>query len=352
MESYDDIYDEDKMAFLNQKIGYTFDDVLIVPKFSTITSRSEVDLSTQIGRYTNLSLPIISANMDTITGHNMCIAMHQAGGIGCLHRFMSVEENCIIAESLFKQGINFWASIGIDKKSRERHNELEKLGVKTFVIDVAHAAQSQVAEFVADIAEDYPHIDYVVGNFIDIFPFLKSVTDNGSVLQRKPSNIIGYKIGIGPGSVCETRTVTGCGFPQLSAIMNNSPDKYSLIADGGCKTSGDIAKALGAGAKAVMIGGMLAGSTACERPNEFRGSASLSSYKDQNKEANYRAPEGSSHTISSVVETQSILQQINGGLRSAFSYCGAQNLEEFQQNAEFVLVTANGVKENGTHFRK
>jgi IMP dehydrogenase len=341
------------------KTAYTFDDVLIVPKFSSINSRSWVDLSTTIGRYTKLSLPVISANMDTITGHNMCIAMHQAGGIGCLHRFMSIEENCIIAESLLKQNIHFWASIGIDKNSKDRHDELKKLGVNTFVIDVAHAAQQQVVDFLIDTASENPEIDYIVGNFIDIMEFNRALASdyyiNNSFNHPNlyyPNNIMAYKIGIGPGSVCETRTVTGCGYPQLSAIMNNEPDSHPLIADGGCKTSGDIAKALAAGARAVMIGGMLAGSSACERPYEFRGSASLSSYKDQHKEASHRAPEGSSHTISSIVETQSILQQINGGLRSAFSYCGAQNLEEFQQNAEFVLVTANGVKENGTHFRK
>lgn len=340
------------MSFFIKKTAYTFDDVLIVPKFSWIHSRQDVDLSVQIGRYTSLTLPVISANMDTITGHNMCIAMHQAGGIGCLHRFMSIEENCIIAESLIKQKVNFWASIGIDKLSYERHNELASIGVKTFVIDVAHAAQSQVAKFVADIAEVNPHIDYIVGNFIDIFPFIRNVSKNLTMVDHNLSNIVGWKIGIGPGSVCETRTVTGCGYPQLSAIMDNSPNKYPLIADGGCKTSGDIAKALAAGAKAVMIGGMLAGTDACERPNEFRGSASLSSYKDQGKLSIHRSPEGSSHTISSIGNTQDILQQINGGLRSALTYCNALNLEQLQENAEFVLVTSNGIRENGTHFRK
>lgn len=340
------------MSYFIKKTGYTFDDVLIVPKFSEIRSRKHVDLSTQIGRYTHLTLPIISANMDTVTGHNMCIAMYQAGGIGCLHRFMSIEENCIIAESLIKQHVNFWASIGIDKHSYERHCELIGIGVKTFVIDVAHAAQLQVAEFVADIAESNPEIDYIVGNFIDIAPFIKYMHQKPSMVDYPLDNVVGYKIGIGPGSVCETRTVTGCGYPQLSAVIENSPHKYPLIADGGCKTSGDIAKALAAGARAVMIGGMLAGTDACERPNEFRGSASLNSYKDQGKEASHRAPEGSSHTISSVGSTETVLQQINGGLRSALTYCGAYNLQEFAENSEFVLVTANGIRENGTHFRK
>ena len=283
------------MTIFIKKTAYTFDDVLLVPKFSQISSRGNVDLSVQIGRYTSLTLPVISANMDTVTGHNMCIAMHQAGGIGCLHRFMSIEENCIIAESLVKQQVNFWASIGIDKHSYERHNELSSVGVKTFVIDVAHAAQSQVAKFVADIAEINPHIDYIVGNFIDIFPFIRNIYRHLTVVDRDLNNIVGWKIGIGPGSVCETRTVTGCGYPQLSAVMDNSPDRYQLIADGGCKTSGDIAKALAAGAKAVMIGGMLAGTDACERPNEFRGSASLNSYKDQGKLSTHRSPEGSSY---------------------------------------------------------
>lgn len=340
------------MAFIRHQPAYTFDDVLIVPKFSNIKSRADVSLETNIGRYTKLALPVISANMDTITGHNMCIAMHQAGGIGCLHRFMSIEENCIIAESLINQKINFWASIGIDKNSVDRHNELVKLGVKTFVIDVAHAAQQQVAEFVCYISNINLDIDYIVGNFIDILPFIQSTVSISDGTKLKPANVVGYKIGIGPGSVCETRTVTGCGYPQLSALMNNSPDRYPIIADGGCKTTGDIAKALATGAKAVMIGGMLAGTDACERPGEFRGSASHSSYKDQGKEANHRAAEGSSHSITPMGETSVLLQQINGGLRSALTYCGAVNLEEFRKKAEFVVVTANGVKENGTHFKK
>lgn len=340
------------MAFIRQQPALTFDDVLIVPQFSQINSRADVSLSTQIGRYTNLSLPIISANMDTVTGYNMCIAMHKAGGIGCLHRFMSIEENCIIAENLLNQKINFWASIGIDKNSKDRHDELVKIGVKTFVIDVAHAAQQQVAEFVSYISDTNQHIDYIVGNFIDIFQFVQSTVSTGKHSNLKPANVVGYKIGIGPGSVCETRTVTGCGYPQLSALINNCPERYPIIADGGCKTSGDIAKALATGAKAVMIGGMLAGSDACERPSEFRGSASLSSYKDQGKTASHRAPEGSSHIISPSGETNTLLQQINGGLRSALTYCGAINLEEFRKKAEFVVVTANGVKENGSHFKK
>jgi len=341
------------MKFNDNKF-LTFDDVLILPGFSEIQSRKDVDLSSM-----DLKLPIISANMDTITGPEMAIAMGNAGGMGVLHRFWSIEDN---VKAFVKANIaapNVSVSIGITDSEKERAEALVDAGAKIVFIDVAHGAQIGVVNQVRFLREKYKgNIEIVAGNFAtaeSIRHFCLELNDSDLFPDA-------FKVGIGPGSVCTTRIKTGIGVPQLYAIMGCAQAGLPIVADGGMRSPGDIAKALAAGAKAVMLGGMLAGTL--ETPGEviwpessgpsgpikvYRGSASKESYTDQNKISDWRAAEGVYTTVPLRGSVTEVLQDIEGGLRSAFSYVGAKNMTEFQDKATFIEVSNSSQKESGPH---
>jgi IMP dehydrogenase len=361
----------------------TFDDVLIVPKFSDIESRKDVDISFNGSGFPYMRLPVISANMDTISGPAMSHAMLSYGAQSCLHRFQTVEQNIqmFIDSHCGATGESYepMVSIGLGTKELERAEALFKAGAYVFVVDVAHGAQMSVvnqAIKLREIIKDNGSI--IVGNFATG----KSVMD----FLKHFDVIDGVKVGIGPGSSCTTRVKTGVGYPQLSAIQSVSAvlkfHNYpiGLIADGGMKTPGDIAKALGAGADAVMFGGMLSGTRESPpvqkhietlmKENEhlipeyfmnrdfwgckfdYRGSASKESYAVQGKDASWRTAEGESFMVSYKGPVKNILQGIEGGLRSAFSYVGARNLQEFQEKVEFVRVSNAGYAEGLAHGKK
>lgn len=332
----------------------TFDDVLIKPKMSFIDSRRSVSLRSEL-LGTSLRLPIFSSNMDTVTGSEMCGAMHTGGGMGVLHRFCSINSNV----EMWKRNGGA-VSVGIGEKELERAIALNQAGAKIIFIDVAHGASYGVAAQLKEIKK-YTDAFVVVGNFASadsIQEFLKLTHVSMNV---EPD---AFKIGIGPGSACTTRIKTGIGMPQLSAIMECAKvSSIPVIADGGMKTAGDIAKAFAAGAKAVMLGGMLAGTD--ETPGEvihssdvdgnlirfksYRGSASKESYAVQNKNADWRTDEGEAFTVPYKGSVVSVLKDIEGGLRSSFTYVGAMNLEEFQANADFIKISSSTRHENGAH---
>ena len=247
----------------------TFDDVLIEPQFSTIKSRKDVNLSVKIGNLI-LDIPIISSNMDTVTEDRMANVMYREGAIGCLHRFMSIEDNAdMFVSSMQHDASNVIVSFGLGEIEQQRVNRLVEVGATSFCLDVAHGAQQVVAEQTIWFKQNYPEMTLIVGNFGSA----KSL--RGFLSHTMANKVIpdAVKVGIGPGSACTTRIVTGVGFPQISAIqaikqsIENMPIK--IIADGGMKTSGDIAKAIAAGADAVMLGGMLAGTD--ETPGKILG---------------------------------------------------------------------------------
>ncbi len=340
----------------------TFDDVLICPKFSMVKTRKDVDLSTFLWDQGQIKLPVISANMDTVTGSDMAYAMAEGGGLGCLHRFWSIEENVkAFNNSIFDGPIKPMVSIGLGKGELERAEALHKAGAGIIVIDVAHGAQIGVVEQVRELQRLLKdNVWVIVGNFATP----QSIGDFKYHLGE--DYVMGWKVGIGPGSACTTRIKTGVGIPQLSAIMDCSRSHPGevIIADGGLRTPGDIAKALGAGASFVMLGGMLAGTL--ETPGEiiypegekvcplksYRGSASLESYAAQGKDTGWRTAEGESFTIPLRGSVSEVLRDIEGGLRSTLSYVGARTLEEFQTKVEFVKVSSATVRENGAHGKR
>ncbi len=332
---------------------FTFDDVLIKPKISTIISRKDVDLSTNIGDL-KINIPVISANMDTVTSREMAIAMYAQGAISCLPRFLSIEKNAEDVKHILSNNSQTVGSIGLGEQEFERACALIEAGLRYLCIDVAHGAQITVVEQYNKIVEKFKDVAVMVGNFATG----ESIADFKKLVKTEP---IAFKVGIGGGSACLTRTQTGCGVPQLSAVIDcvkKNPTSY-IISDGGKKTPGDISKALAAGAKLVMLGAMLAGTDEAygeiiddENGNKFkkyRGSASQESYEAQKKVASWRTFEGDSFLVPYKGPVKNILQNISGGLRSAFTYVGASNLVEFQNKAEFVKISSSAKFENIAH---
>ncbi len=358
----------------------TFQDVLIKPKFSMIESRKDVDLSYNGRNFPYMDLSVVSANMDSITTDTLARAMLTGGAQACLHRFQSISDNVKMFTDSVVGGTGGsrapFASIGLGKSELERAEALVNAGCYTLVLDLAHGAQMSVVRQVQELRQLLgSKFSLVVGNFATG----QSVRDFLGYL--KPDSIQGVKAGIGPGAICKTRVVTGCGYPQLSAIMEIANElKYeslAIIADGGISNSGDAAKAFAAGASMIMSGSLFSGTD--ETPGEtvwkyagqyrtneeyqvgfenghlqehrpykkYRGSASKESYEIQGKTAQHRAEEGETILVPCKGPVANVLQQLEGGLRSAFTYVGAKTLAEFQERAEFVRVSNSTVIENG-----
>lgn len=299
--------------------------------------------------------------MDTVTESAMAQAMGEAGAVGALHRFCTIEENIV----MFKKSISRRpiVSLGVGKQDLERAEALYAEGCRNFVIDVAHGAAMHVVRTYDDLRKLLGRdVEIMIGNFATA----KGIEDFRFYVKTAKPTI--FKVGIGGGSMCTTRIVTGCGMPTLASVLDCAKiPNIQIVADGGMRTSGDIAKALAAGATAVMLGGMLAG--ADETPGEFfskiwegignvpgpkiyknyRGSASAASYEAQGKIAGHRSPEGESTTVKCKGPVKNVLKQISGGLRSALSYTGSSNLNQFRINGHLVQITNAGQRENEAH---
>jgi len=337
-----------------QKRGLTFDDVLLVPQYSEIQSRDEVITTTRIGHLT-IAVPIISANMDTVTDVIMSDAMAEAGALGILHRgvptakaMKPLTDYCIVHQmSLEKTRI---PSIGLGDEWFNRAGTLRSLGAQSICVDVAHGHHLEVFKMVRRLKE-LGFANIIAGNVATYRGF--------NQLFRAGANVI--KVGIGPGSMCTTRIQTGHGMPQLSAILECSMAAQNirsdgqnvyLIADGGIRNSGDIVKALAAGADAVMLGQLLAGCK--ETPNLtkskngriYRGCASFAAQQE-----NPMYIEGEETWIQDRGPVAKVLDKLMAGVRSGMSYSGARTIAELQEIAEFMEVSSNAVTENGAHGR-
>lgn len=345
----------------------TLDDVLIMPQFSNVFSRQDVSLSTDLCGVV-LAVPVISANMDTVTGTEMSRAMAASGGIGCLHRFMSIERNISCYNDSIYGETKPMVSVGIGPLELERARALYDSGAEIIVLDVAHGAQLSVVRQVAQLKSFLKdNAKIIVGNFAT------SQSINDFKFHLGSAGVSAWKIGIGPGSACTTRVKTGVGVPQLSAVLDCAKNINDVvIADGGLRSPGDIAKVIGAGASAVMVGGLLSGTA--ESPGEivdengqpyvdsnatniaiykkYRGSASLDSYLSQGKDSKWRTTEGESFLVPYKGTVENIMKDIEGGLRSSLSYVGAFNIKEFQQKVVFTKVSGASIKENSAHGKR
>jgi IMP dehydrogenase len=314
--------------------GLSFDDVLLVPQHGVLDSRKDADISSDLVESWPLLVPIISANMPSVTESKMALAMYCSGGIGALHRFCSIEDNI---ELYKKSRCGVICSIGL-KDGIERTKRLIRWGASIFCLDIAHADTDKVFNFVKEWRDRFSHYYLIVGN-VAVAPAAEQLSDLG---------VNAIKVGIGPGAACTTREVTGFGVPQLSAIMDCSliKDIYpevKIIADGGIRNSGDIVKALAAGADTVMVGSLLAGCDEAPNPGEYYGNASY-------RVNGHNAPEGVSGTVARTGSVAKVVKQLAWGIRSGISYAGATNLEELRENAEWVRVTPQAMKESGTRI--
>lgn len=473
----------------NITLGLSYDDVLLIPKKAIVNSRKEISTATRLSKNIKLNIPIVSANMDSVTESEMAIAMARLGGIGIIHRFLSIEEqaqevakvkradNLIIenpytittnktlaeakafmeekgvhgllvvegeflrgiitgrdvifqngdldnkktvaelmtpydklylgkvgitveeAKDIFKRGkveklpivdefgklkglltqkdiikietypfasrddkgrLIVGAAIGIKEDFLEHSRTLVNAGVDVIVIDVAHGHAVRVIEVLKKIKEKFPKVDIIAGN-------VASAEATQELIQAGADAI---KIGVGPGSICLTRVVTGAGVPQLSAVMNCAEiaRQYDIpiIADGGIKVSGDITKALAAGASTVMLGSSLAGTDESpglmtirngEKFKVSRGMASFGAAMGRKKREGSKVgkeledvvPEGVEAMVRYKGSVNEVVAQFVGGLRSGISYCGSNCIPMMWQKAEFVRITNAGMRESKSH---
>lgn len=326
----------------------TFDDVLMVPAYNHYISRRLVDISViDKTNQLTLKLPVMSSNMDTITESTMANFMSHHGGIGVLHRFMSIEAN--IEE--FKKCVDkVFVSIGCNDLELERAKALHDAGANYFCIDVAHAHAHYVGSTLKKLRQCLKNACIMAGNV--------ATYAGADYLASCGADII--KAGIGGGSVCSTRIKTGFGIPMLTCIQECARCDRSIVADGGIRTSGDIVKALAFGADFVMIGGMLAGTAVTPgevmvnangvKVKKYRGMASREAQTDfMGSMAEWKTAEGVSTEVIYRDDQEAIIADIIGGLRSGLTYAGASTVRELQRKLDYVIVTPAGRIESLPH---
>lgn len=326
----------------------TYDDVLLVPAYNHHESRRVVDISSsdRLKKLT-LKLPVMSSNMDTITESTMANFMHEKGGIGVLHRFLSVEEN--IAE--YKKCIgDVFVSIGCTEQELKRAEALRDAGALFFCVDVAHAHAKYVGKTLKNLRNLLGDRCIMAGNV--------ATYAGADYLASCGADII--KAGIGGGSVCSTRIKTGYGIPMLTCIKDCARADRSIVADGGIKTSGDIVKALAFGADFVMIGGMLSGTRPTPgevitkedgtKVKSYRGMASQEAQENfLGQLQEWKTAEGVAVEVPYKENEEAIIADIVGGLRSGLTYAGSDSISELQRKLNFVQVTQAGRIESLPH---
>jgi IMP dehydrogenase len=340
---------------LNRGIGLTFDDVLLVPRYSEVSSRKHPILKTKITKNFEIDLPVITANMDTITETEMACAMAGLGGIGSLHRFMTEAEQVAmvkkIQQYLKEKNLKtpIAASIGVKEEGMKRAELLVEAGVQIITLDIAHGDSIMMLETLDFLKKKFPNVDVIAGNV--------ATADGVKRMIERGADAV--KVGIGPGSMCTTRIITGHGVPQLTAIALAvsvaSKHNVPVIADGGLKNSGDIVKALAAGASSVMVGSLVSGTL--ETPGELKGG--MKQYRGMASKAaqvSWRgdmpqgmAAEGESTQIPCKGSVVNVIEELMGGLRSGMTYIGVDNISAMKDTTLFMQMTASGMSESKPH---
>ena len=329
-----------------------YKDVLIRPKRSTLTSRSEVDVS-RVLKYMNSNntfdgVPIMASNMDAIGTFQMAKVFAKHRMIVVLHKYYSVKQLSDFYDNTSKRDLDtVFYSMGILEKDEKKLNSLLKEvsedKIKNVCIDVANGYTERFSGFVKKVRKKLPNTVIMAGN----------VVTGEMVEQLILSGADIVKVGIGPGSVCTTRKMTGIGYPQLSAVIECADAAHGvgghICADGGCQVPGDVVKAFGAGADFVMLGAMLAGHTEAEEDTREKGGEKVMKYYGSSSKeamdkhcggvASYRASEGKSVEVPFKGSVENTIQDLLGGLRSACTYVGARKLKELPKRTTFVHVT-------------
>lgn len=333
-----------------------YDDILMVPQYSDIESRKEVNIGNWLDESRGLwfSLPIISAPMDTVCEDQMAITLGKMGGLGIVHRYNTIEKQCEIADTINEEigSSKFGCAIGITGDYLERATALVESNVKILCLDVAHGDHILMKKALITLREklgDGPHL--MAGNVATL--------DGFNNLACWGANSI--RVGIGGGSICSTRIQTGHGVPSLDSVLDcvRTDKNVAVIADGGIKNSGDIVKALGVGGDFAMLGSILAGTSKSpgevfisarsgEATKVYRGMASKDAQMDWRGKVS--SLEGISTTIPYKGETSDIINQLENGIRSGFSYSGARTIAELWAKAKFIRQTSAGTRESDTHI--
>lgn len=333
------------------KINLTYDDVLIVPQYSEVRSRSDVDLSTDLGKGIKLRLPIISSPMDTVSEADMASEMSRNGGLSILHRYCTINEQLAMLSSAKYEGRTVGAAIGVTGDYLERAKELAYNGCDLICVDVAHGHHILMKEALAILKANLPDNIHLMAGNVATLEGLNDLADWGADSVRA---------NIGSGAACSTKIETGHGVPGLATLFEcaKTDRDVKIIADGGIRNAGDIVKALAAGADAVMVGSILAGTN--EAPGrvfkdssglmrkEYRGMASASAQHDWR--AKVASNEGVSSSVLMIGKLEDTLYELERGIRSGFSYSGAFTLKELQQKAKFIQQTRASMIESAPHI--
>ncbi|MEK7119848.1 MAG: IMP dehydrogenase [Patescibacteria group bacterium] len=343
--------------------GLTFDDILILPGYTNF-KRQEVNLTTKLHDRIILKLPVISSPMDTVTEDVMALHLARVGGLGIIHRNLSIQAQAGMVESIKKEQLLVGAAVGIGSDFEERARSLMQVNTDVLVIDSGHGNTKFMVDAIHFIKKTYPKAVVMAGNI--------ATGDGAKRLIAAGADIL--RVGMGPGSICTTRIITGMGVPQITAIEEArkavkamKATHVTIVADGGIRQIGDMAKALAVGAHAVMLGSLLAGFD--ESPGEivamdkkqykqYRGMGSVAAMKQgsaerygQTRDTSERKliPEGVEGLVGYKGPVAQYLDQITGSLKSSFYYIGARTMAEFQKKAEIVKITPASMAESHPH---
>ena len=343
------------------KEALTFDDVLLTPNYSNVLP-SDVSTNTNLSGNINLQRPVLSSAMDTVTESKMAISIAKEGGLGIIHRNLDIKRQIIEIKKVISKKLPVGAAVGAGSAEFKRAQALLKQNITMIVVDTAHGHTKKVAEIIKKIKKiKSKNTALCAGNI--------ATPQAAKFLANLGVDII--KVGIGPGSICTTRLVAGIGMPQLSAILavkkGLKNKNIKIIADGGIKFSGDIPKALAAGADAVMIGSLFAGTD--EAPGKiikkngkfyksFRGMGSIGAmnkgsadryFQTKQKDKSKYVPEGVEGLVKYKGEVGNIIFQLVGGLKSSMGYLGRKNIKDLRKKAKFVKITKAGFYESMVH---
>mgnify|MGYP001455259521 CR=1 FL=1 len=339
----------------------TYDDIQLIPNFSEVISRNDITLATAVSRNYSINIPIVGSCMDTVTEYEMAATLMEMGGVGCIHRFMSIEDQVKQVKKLvaFRDTdytmahLPIMAAVGVVGDYLDRAIELEKAGCNIILIDVAHGHHDNMRLALEELKEALQEnvTDVIAGN----------IATGEAAEDLIEWGADGLRVGIGGGSLCTTRVKTGFGVPNVTSIEEvfdvAEGHGIPIMADGGIKSSGDIAKALAVGADCVMVGSLLAGTkespgAIIETPSglykRYRGSASLETKVTHGQKA--RNVEGESTTIPFKGGVKFIINGLTDGVRSAFSYAGANGILSFFVNTKYNVVTNAGLAEAKPHL--